>query len=289
MQISEAIRGGRFCVTCELTPPKGTSIQGFLNAADMVRNYADAILVTDNQRAVMRAAPLILCQVLKSRNIEPVMEICIRDHNRLALQSQLLGAAIAGVENVLVVAGHDVLVGDHIDAKPVNDMSCSSLVQAAVMLNQGKDLAGHNLEGSPRFSIGIEAIAEKGLKPDQVADLREKVAQGAQYIITQPVYEPETMAAFVESVSDLNVPILVSHIMLRSASMARFMNSNFPGVNVPDYLIRELEGLSREEVPAASVQLSIDLLRRMKPLCQGMHLMPGGWERYVPRIVDGVA
>lgn len=288
MHISESIRSGRFVVTCELTPPKGVNIQNFVNAAEMVKNYADAIVVTDNQRAVMRVAPLALCQALKTRNIEPVMELSTRDRNRLSLQSELLGAAVLGIENVLLVTGHEITIGDHIDAKPVHDLDCTALVKAATTLTQGKDMTGHALEGAPRLCIGVEVMLRGKASDEQLTALREQVSMGAQFIITHPIYEPDVLHGLMESVSDLHVPVIVGHMMLRSASMARFMNTNLPGVHVPDALIGELEGLPREELPARSLQLSIDLLNKMKPLCDGMHLMPGGWERYVPRIVDAV-
>jgi len=288
MNLVERIKGGRFVVTCEVGSPKGVNSLGFLNTVDLVRNYVDAVMVGDNNRAVMRAAPLAICQLLKSRNVEPLMELSTRDRNRLALQADLLGAGIAGVENILLVEGHDLSVGDHVDARPVHDLDCAALVKAAATLTQGKDMTGHALDGAPEFCIGVEAMVGQVPADEQGERLRELVGQGAQFLLTQPIYAPEMLESFVNSVSDLNVPVIVSHMTLRSASMANFMNSNLPGVNVPRELVGELEGLPRAELGEKSLQLSIDLLKKLKPFCQGIHLMPSGWEAYVPRIADAV-
>lgn len=288
MHLSELFRNGRFVITCEITPPKGVNTDELLNAVDLVKGHVDAINIGDNQRAVMRAASLAICHLLKEKNIEPIMELTTRDRNRIALQSDLLGAAIAGVENVLLVSGYHPSVGDHAQAKPVYDLDSVSLVTAARALTKGQDITGHALDGTPDFCLGV--AANPGLKPAEphLERLRQKIVEGAQFIQTQTVYEPEVLERFMESVSKLNVPVMVGHTMLRSASMASFMNSNLPGVTVPDKLIRELEGLPKHQVTETSLRLSIDLLRRMKPLCQGIHFMVAGWEQHIPTVVEAV-
>lgn len=288
MHIADKIKNGKFVFTCEVSPPKGVNIQGFMNAVDMVKNYVDAIVVTDNQRAVMRAAPLALCQVLKAKGVEPVMELCTRDRNRVCLQSELLGAAILGTENVLISMGHDISVGDHLGAKPVHDLDLASLVGAAMELTKGRDMAGHSLEGAPNLCIGVEVTVSAKPSAEQVQSVKDQVSKGAQFIVTQPIYEPEVLHAFMEAINGLNVPVIAGHMFLRSASMARFVNSNLPGVSVPDDIISKLDGVDREELPAKSQQLSIELVQKLRKVCNGVHLMPGGWERYVPRLVDTV-
>ena len=288
MHLSELVKRRQFVITCEVDSPKGVDIEEFLNKVDMVKDCVDAINIGDNQRAVMRAASWAICHLLKTRNIEPIMELTTRDRNRMALQSDLLGAAVLGIENVLLLTGHDPSMGDHAQAKPVYDLDSVSLVNAAMTLTKGTDMTGHALNGAPNFCFGVAATP--GLEPAEshLARLKEKIAQGAQFVQTQTVYEPEVLERFMESVSRFNVPVIVGHIMLKSVSMASFMNSNFPGVTVPQKLIKELEGLPKEQVIETSLQISIDLLKKMKPMCQGIHLMPAGWERYVPRIVEAV-
>ncbi len=289
MHLSEFFRNGRFVITCEITPPKGVNTDEFLNAVDMVKDHVDAINIGDNQRAVMRAAALAVCHLLKQKNIEPVMEMTARDRNRIAIQSDLLGTAMVGVENVLLVSGYPPAVGDHAQAKPVYDLDSVSLVSAAKSLTKGQDITGHALDGAPEFCIGV--AANPGLKPAEthLERLNQKIAEGAQFIQTQTVYDLEVLERFMEAVSKFKVPVMVGHTMLRSASMASFMNSNLPGVTVPDKLVRELEGLPKQKITETSLQLSIDLLRRMKPLCQGLHFMAAGWEQHIPTVVEAVA
>lgn len=288
MHLSELFEHHKFVITCEIASPKGVNIEEFLNKVDLVKDYVNAINIADNQRAVMRAGALAICHLLKTRNIEPVMELTARDRNRLALQSDLLAAAIMGIENILLLSGYHPSMGDHADAKPVYDLDSVSLVSAAAALVKGRDITGHALDGAPNFCLGVAATP--GLEPAELhlERLKQKIAQGAQFIQTQAVYQPEVLERFVESVSKFNVPIIVGHVILKSASMASFMNSNVPGVTVPEKIIKELEGLSREQVIETSLQISIELLKKMKSMCQGFHLMPEGWERYVPRIVEAV-
>ncbi|MBM4444252.1 MAG: 5,10-methylenetetrahydrofolate reductase [Chloroflexi bacterium] len=289
MHLSEFFRNGRFVITCEITPPKGVNTDEFLNTVDMVKNHVDAVNIGDNQRAVMRAAALAVCHLLKQKNIEPVMELTARDRNRIAIQSDLLGASMVGIENILLVSGYPPAVGDHAQAKPVYDFDSVSLVSAAKSLTKGQDVTGHALDGAPDFCIGV--VANPGLKPAEphLERLKQKIAEGAQFIQTQTVYDLEVLERFMEAVSKFNVPVMVGHTMLRSASMASFMNSNLPGVCVPDKLIRELEGLPKQKIAETSLQLSIDLLRRMKPLCQGIHFMVAGWEQHMPTVAEAVA
>jgi methylenetetrahydrofolate reductase (NADPH) len=289
MQICEIMKRRKFVVTCEIDSPKGIDVEEFLDKADVVKEYVDAIHIGDNQRAVMRASPLAICHVLKERNIEPVMELASQYRNRLALQADLLGAAILGVENVLLTKGFDPSMGDHAEAKPVHDLDCVALVKAAVNLTKGSDMTGHALNEAPDFCLGV--VASPGLKTNEahLAELKEKISLGAGYIQTQPIYEPEVLERFLESIRELQVPVIVGHMMLKSASMARFINSNLPGVSVPEKLIRELEGLPRNQLVEKSLQISTALLQKMKPLCQGVHFIPAGWETYVPGIVQEIA
>ena len=288
MHLSELIKRGQFVITCEVDSPKGINLEEFLNNVDLIKDYVHAINIGDNQRAVMRAGPLAICHMLKMRNIEPVMELTTRDRNCLALQSDLLSAAILGIENVLLLTGYHPSVGDHAEAKPVYELDSVSLVNAAMTLTQGRDITGHALNGAPNFCFGVAATP--GLEPAEphLARLKEKIAQGAQFIQTQTVYEPEVLERFMESISGFNVPVLVGHVMLKSVSMASFMNSNVPGVTVPEKLIKELEGLPRQQLIETSLQISIELLKKLKPMSQGIHFMPAGWERHVPRIVEAV-
>ena len=288
MHLSELIKRQQFVITCEIDPPKGVDVDEFLDKVNIVRDSVDALNIGDNERAVMRASSLAICRILKEQNIEPIMGLAARYRNRIAVQSDMLGAAILGVENLLLLAGYDPSVGDHVEAKPVNDLDSVSLVSAAVTLQKGQDMGGHNLNESPEFCLGVLATPDTDGGMSELAELKEKIALGIDFIQTQPVYDPEILERFVESISSFNVPVIVGHMMLKSASMARFINSNLPGVTVPEQVIGEFEGLSKNQAAERSLGLSIELLTKMKPMCQGICFTPAGWERYIPRIVEAI-
>jgi len=284
--LAESIAAGKFVVTAEVGPPKGTDVTHLLEMAELLRDHVDAINVTDQQSSVMMLGSLTVCHLLHQRGIEPVCQVTCRDRNRIALQSDLLSAAVLGIENVLCLTGDYVTLGDHPQAKPVFDLDAVTLLRAVAVLQEGHDLAGKPLRGVPAFFPG--AVVSPGANPlgPQIAKMEKKVAAGARFFQTQAVYDPVQFETFVRQVEHLHVPILVGIILLKSAGMARFMNSNVAGVNVPDELIEEIGGVSRPDRPAKAVEIAARLIREMKGMCQGVHVMTLGWERYVPQLLE---
>jgi methylenetetrahydrofolate reductase (NADPH) len=284
--LAESIATGKFVVTAEVGPPKGTDVAHLLEMAELLRDHVDAINVTDQQSSVMMVGSLTVCHLLNQRGIEPVFQVTCRDRNRIALQSDLLSAAVLGIENVLCLTGDYVTLGDHPQAKPVFDLDSVTLLRAVAALEEGHDLAGKPLRGVPAFFPG--AVVSPGSKPlgPQIAKMEKKVEAGAKFFQTQAVYDPVQFEAFMRQVEHLNVPILVGIILLKSAGMARFMNSNVAGVNVPEELIEEIGGASKVDRPARAVEIAARLIRDMKEMCQGVHIMTLGWERYVPRLLE---
>ena len=286
--LKEKLEKGDFVVTSEVGPPKGVNIEPYLEEADRLKGKVTAINVTDIQSAVMRLGSLAVCHLLKERGIEPVYQLVTRDRNRLALQSDLLSAYVLGIENVLCLTGDHHVLGDHPQAKPVYDLDSVQLLKAAKRLNEGEDMVGNPLEGRPQLFLG--AVVNPGIEPlePQIIKMEKKVSAGARFFQTQPVYEVDKFARFVEKVKDLGVPILAGIVLLKSAKMAKYMNENVPGVNVPQELIEEMASVSKEDRPKKSVEIAVRLIRKLKPLCQGIHIMPLGWDRYVPDILEGV-
>ena len=284
MNITELAKNGKFVVTAEVGPPKGVVIHQMLDDAELMRGRVDAINVTDQQSSVMRLGSLATCRLLKEKSLEPIFQMTCRDRNRIALQSDLLSAYVLGIENVLCLTGDFVALGDHPQAKSVFDLDSVSLLFAAKELEQGRDLAGKELLGAPHFCLG--AVVTPGADPlePQIIKMEKKVKAGAQFFQTQAVYEPEKFEEFMKAVSYLNVPVLVGIVLLRSAAMARFMNLNIAGVHVPDNLIEEMEGA--ENRAQKSVEIAARLIKKMKPLCQGVHIMAIGWEKRVPEVLD---
>jgi methylenetetrahydrofolate reductase (NADPH) len=284
MSLREKLQNGKFVVTAEIGPAKGVDIHEFNENADLLKGRVDAVNCTDQQSAVMRLGSLAACYLLKQKGIEPVFQMTCRDRNRIALQSDLLSAYIMGVENVLCLTGDYVTLGDHPDAKPVFDLDSVSLLYAARQLEQGKDLAGKELKGIPKFFLG--ACVTPGADPvePQLIKMERKVNAGAQFFQTQAIYEPKTFEAFMKEANKFGVPILVGIVVLRSAAMARFMNKNVAGIHVPDELINEMD--QAENKLQKGIEIAARLIGEMKDMCQGTHIMAIGLESKVPAILD---
>ncbi len=285
MKLAELFESGKFAITAEVGPPKGVDLAEMMGDAELLRGRIDGFNVTDQQSSVMRLGSLAVCHLLKQRDLEPVYQITCRDRNRIALQSDLLSAYVLGIENVLCLTGDYVSLGDHPGAKPVFDLDSVTLLHAASTLQQGRDLAGQELKGSPSFCLG--AVVTPGANPmgPQVMKMAKKVKAGAQFFQTQAVYEPEKFQDFMNQVKHLNVPVMLGIVILKSAGMARFMNSNVAGVHVPDALIQEMEEAPNK--PRKGVEIAARLINEMKDMCQGVHIMALGWEKRIPAILDG--
>jgi 5,10-methylenetetrahydrofolate reductase len=291
-KLQESLASGKFTVTGEIGPPKGTNIEPVLHEADeYLKDKVVAVNVTDIQTAVMRLGSLPVCHMLVDHGIEPIFQMVCRDRNRLALQSDLLNAAVLGIENVLSLTGDHTLMGDHREAKPVYDLDSVGLLQAMTTLesgtDMGRDMKGNpnKLDGVPKFFKGCCVTPCADEVEPQILKLEKKVAAGAQFVQTQAVYDPKAFEGFMKRVEHIKVPILVGIVMLKNAGMAKYMNRSVPGVVVPKPLIDELSGAEKSERAKVSVKISGRLVREMKDMCQGAHLMTLGWDKYVPDIL----
>ena len=284
-KLKEALTNGKFVVTGEIGPPKGVDLDKCLHDAEMLRGYVTAINVTDLQSAVLRIGSMAVSTKLIERGLEPVFQLTCRDRNRLALQSDLLGAWALGIENVLCLTGDHPVLGDHSEAKAVYDLDSVQLLKAASMLNQGYDMTGHELESKPDLFLGaVVTPAAEPIEP-QIIKMKKKIAAGASFFQTQAVYEPDKFEHFMNKVHDFKVPVVAGIVILKSASMARFMNANVAGISVPDTTIQEMEGTAKADLKKKAVEVSARIIRQVKPLCQGIHIMPLGWDELVPEVI----
>ena len=284
MNIAQLAEQGKFIITTEIGPPKGVDIKEMLEIAELMRGRVDALNVTDQQSSVMRLGSLPVCRLLKESGLEPIFQMTCRDRNRIALQSDLLGAYTLGITNVLCLTGDSVSLGDHPQAKPVFDLDSVSLLCAARQLEGGKDLSGNDLEGTPEFCLGAVVSPESEPLEPQLIKMEKKVKAGAQFFQTQAVYDTRKLEEFMKAVAPLNVPVMVGIVLLRSAGMARFMNKSIAGIHVPDELIEEME--KTEKRAKTSVEIAARLINEMKGLCQGVHIMAIGWEKRVPEVLE---
>lgn len=287
MKLSRLFADGKFVVSGEVGPAKGADVREVIEGAEVMAPYVDVVNVTDNQSAVMRLGSLVVSHLLQREGIEPVFQLVCRDRNRIALQSDLLSAAALGIENVLVLTGDHMVLGDHPEAKPVFDLDSVQLLKAASGLNEGHDLEGHELEGKAAFCLGAVVNPGSDELETQLIKMKKKIDAGAEFFQTQAVYEPEVFARFMERAEKLGAPVMVGIVPLKSAGMARYMTENVAGVRVPDEMIERMKKTPKEDRKKVSAEMSVDLVARTKKMCQGVHLMPLGWDDLVPEIVKG--
>jgi methylenetetrahydrofolate reductase (NADPH) len=287
MKLIDLFKKGKCVVTCEVGPPKGIEVEKLIDELEPLRDKVDAFNVTDLQSSVLKAGSLATCRLLREKRFEPIMQLTCRDRNRLALQSDILSAAALGIENLLCLTGDHPKLGDHPQAMPVFDLDSVQLLSAVRGLMNGKDMGGSDLEGrSPKFCLG--AAVNPGAEPlePQIMKMEKKVEAGAEFFQTQAIYEVDKFANFMDKVKHLKVPVMAGIVFLKSPGMAKFMNENVAGIHVPDKIIDELAGVGKEKRVEKSLEISAHLIKDLKHLCQGVHIMSLGWEQHVPAVLE---
>ncbi len=287
MRITELFDNGQFVVTAEVGPPKGIDVSHVVAEAKEYLSNITAVNVTDNQSSVMRMGSLPACVALKNAGLTPILQLTCRDRNRIALQSELLGAAMLGIENILCLTGDHTKMGDHPGAKPVFDLDSVSLLHTACQLEKGVDLSGNPLVGeAPKFAKGAVVSPCSDSVDAQLAKMERKVMAGAEYFQTQAVFDSEKFISFMEKAKQFGKPVQLGVIIPKSAGMAKFMNNNVAGVNVPQWMIDELAA-DKEKAKAGitGVELAAKVIKECRPYCQGLHIMALGWEAKVPELL----
>jgi methylenetetrahydrofolate reductase (NADPH) len=285
MSFREKLHSGKFIVTSEVGPPKGIETKQIIEEAELIRDRVDAFNVTDLQSSVLRLGSLAVSRILREKGLEPIYQLTCRDRNRLALQSDLLSAAALGIENILILTGDYTTAGDHPEAKPVFDLDSVQLLQAASMLENGSDLKGNRLTGKhPDFCLG--AVVNPGADPlePEIIKMEKKISAGAEFFQTQAVYDLKVFEDFLKKARHLNTKILAGIVILKSAAMAKYMNENVAGVVVPEILIKEMEGATDKR--AKAIEIASSLIKKLRPMCDGVHIMPIGLGRLLPEILD---
>ncbi len=287
MSLQSILESGKFVVTAEVGPLKGTDTTEITEVAELLRGRVDATNVTDQQSSVMRLGSLATCHLLKENGLDPVFQMTCRDRNRLALQSDLLSAYVLGIENILALSGDLPSLGDHPQAKPVYDLDSVQLLWVIKRLNEGYDMVGNELKGKPNFFSG--AVVNPGADTEaafelQLIKMEKKIAAGARFFQTQATYDIDAFTSFMKRAEGFNTPILAGIIPLKSAGMARFMNKNVAGVFVPEELIDKMT--KTENKARTGIEIAANLIKELKGMCQGVHIMAIGWEKRVPAILD---
>jgi 5,10-methylenetetrahydrofolate reductase len=287
MALQEKIKSGKFAVLGEFEPPKGTDFSTLLKSANLVRGRLDAILVPEMANAVLKASSLGGCAFFQKEGIETVLQVCCRDRNRLALQADMLAAGALGIKNIMAVSGEDIRFGDHPQARTVNDLSLLELLEAVQKIQEGKDLAGIELRGSPNFCLGstIDAGAPGGLLEIELENLDKKIEFGVEYVITNPVFDIRRFQQFTKRIDASKVAIIPTVLLLKSAGMARYIDRNVKGISIPSDMIRGIQKAS--DKVKECIRISADLITRMREMgMAGVLISTVGWEDRVSQILD---
>ena len=292
MKLSTYFDKGEFVVTGEVGPIKGAIprdraiVPTCAREAEVLQGRVHAINVTDNQSAVMRLGSLAASVGLKSRGHEPIYQLTCRDRNRIALQSDMLTAYSLGVDNMLLLTGDHIKLGDHKTAKPVFDLDSVQLVKVARGLIEGHDIVGNKIENPPDFTIA-GVVNPNFLPLDlQLMKMKKKIDVGAEFFQTQAVYDDKIVDQFIEKAEKFGRPIQLGVVLLKSPQMGNFMNKNVSGITVPPEWINEIGSVDKGDRKKKAAEMMGRFIKKHKDKFQGVHIMPLGWTDIVPDILD---
>lgn len=282
--LKQSLASGIFTITAEICPPKGTDTSDFIKKARLLKDKIAAANVTDNQRAVMRLSSMACSVLLIREGIDPVFQMTCRDRNRIAMQSDIMGAWALGIKNILALSGDHVSFGDHRDAKAVFDLDSVQLVQVIKKLNNGTNMKDTPLKGGTGFFMGAVVAPEADPWEPEMIKFEKKIEAGARFFQTQAIYDMEKFHKFYEYAKKNDVKILGGILLLKSAKMAHFLNDNVPGVTVPKHLIDELEK-SKDQLEKG-IEIAARQIKELKDFCDGAHIMAIGQEESVIKIIE---
>jgi methylenetetrahydrofolate reductase (NADPH) len=286
MSFQKRLAAKEFVVLAEMHTPKGVNISRLVNDARRIKGRVDAIVVPDMDNGIMRMSSLAGGVLMQQQGVEAIIHVYCRDRNRMALQGDLLAAHVLGIQNVLVTHSEDMSQSDHRDAREVFDLDETELVQTITTLNQGKDLGGFELDGVPEFTAGcsVAPFVDAAGRDEELAGAAKKVAAGARFIITPPVFDLDKFAAFMEKARGLDVPIIPTVFLIKSLAIAQYIANSEPGANISEGLIRRIRKSSDRE--REGLKIAGETLAALKDMAQGVMLQTLGWEHKLPEILD---
>lgn len=290
MTLKEKIEAGRFIVCGEITPPQSCDGNILREKLKYFRDYTDAVNITDNQRAIVRLSSIASAKILIDEGIEPIMQMTCRDRNRLAIQSDLLGAAALGIKNLLCLTGDHQIFGDQPEAKGVFDLDSIQLVAAAAKMNSGYLLSGFEMKQKPEFFIGAAANPFAEPFEMRLINLYKKAEAGARFIQTQPVFDIETFSCWMEKAAEMGLhkktAIIAGIMPVHSVKTLNLMKEKVPGMKINDEYVCRLN--KAQDPKEEGVKIAIDLINAVKNLkgIRGIHLMPVMWESITPVIIN---
>jgi methylenetetrahydrofolate reductase (NADPH) len=289
MLLQQKIESKQFVVCAEISPPQSCDGDVIREKAQCLRGLVDAVNITDNQTAVVRLSSIASAKILLDEGFEPIMQMTCRDRNRLAIQSDLLGAASLGIRNILCLTGDHQTIGDQPEARGVFDLDSIQLIAAVKTMNGGLLLSGTEMKKAPQFLIG--AAANPFAEPLEMRLIRlfKKIKAGARFIQTQPVFDMELFARWMEKVIDMglheNAAILPGVMPVRSPKTLLWMKKNIPGVRIHAGFISRMS--NARDPQEEGLALAVEMVRELKTMkgVRGVHLMPSLWESVTPTII----
>ena len=292
-KLEKILAAGHLAVTSECGPPRGSDPEVITKKAEMIKNHVDAINITDNQTSVTRLCSLASCIHLKLMGLEPVLQMVVRDRNRIAIQSDILGAASFDIHNILCLSGDHQIFGDNPQGQNVFDIDSMQLIQTVrLMRDEGKFLGGDELNRPPRMFVGAAANPFADPFEIRVPRLAKKIAAGAEFIQTQCIYNLDKFELYMKQARDRGlhekVAILAGVTPLKSAGMSKYMKNRVPGMDVPDEVVERMSGVSKEKQADEGIKICIETIQRLKEVegVRGFHIMAIEWEEKVPEIVE---
>jgi methylenetetrahydrofolate reductase (NADPH) len=291
--LEKILGAGHLAVTSECGPPRGALPEKIREKADLLRGYVDAINVTDNQTAVVRMSSFAACLIIRQMGLHPILQMVTRDRNRLAMQSDIIGAYAHGINTMLCLSGDHPCFGDHPMAANVYDLDSIQFVQMVKdMRDKGRFQGGDEILNPPKMFIGAAANPFGDPFELRVVRLGKKVKAGADFIQTQCIYDLPRFEKWMEGVRDRGlherVAILAGVTPFKSAGMAKYMKNKVPGMSVPDEMIKRMSGVAKEKQPEEGIKICVETMQRLKEIkgVRGFHIMAIEWEQKVPEIVE---
>jgi len=292
-KLEKVLAAGHLAVTSECGPPRGSDGEPIAKKAEMIKDHVDAINITDNQTSVTRLCSLAACIRLKLMGVEPVLQMTVRDRNRIALQSDILGAASFDIHNILCLSGDHQQFGDSPQGQNVFDIDSMQLIQTArLMRDEGKLLGGDDIDRPPRMFVGAAANPFADPFEIRVPRLAKKIAAGAEFIQTQCIYNLDKFELWMKQSCDRGlhekVHILAGVTPFKSAGMAKYMKNRVPGMDVPDEVVKRMSGVPKEKQADEGIDICVETIQRLKEVegVKGFHVMAIEWEEKVPEIVE---
>jgi len=286
MSFQKRLTSGEFVVLAEMNTPKGVDISELVTNARRIKGRVDAVVVPDMDNGIMRMSALAGGVLMHQQGVESIIHVYCRDRNRMALQGDILAAHVLGIQNLVVVHSEEMAKSDHRDAITVDDLDELELLGAVRTLQNGVDMAGFELNGSPSFTMGctIAPSSDDEAFEKELSLARKKIEAGAQFIITPPVYDLDRFSEAMKAFITLGVPIIPTVFLIKSVGIARYLSTYEPGAYISEDVIKRIRKASDTETEC--LRIAGETVAGLKKVAQGVHIITLGWEYRLPKILD---